>query len=74
MSAVQVLFLTLALHPEAQKKAQAEIDAVIGPDRLPDIEDRSSLPYVNAVIKELMRWHLVTPFGGPFSSSLSLPS
>ena len=61
-----MLFLALALHPEAQKKAQAEIDAVIGSDRLPDIQDRSSLPYVNAVIKEMMRWHLAAPFGGPF--------
>ena len=61
-----MLFLALALHPEAQKKAQAEIDAVIGSDRLPDIQDRSSLPYVNAVIKEMMRWHLAAPFGGLF--------
>ena len=64
---MQSLFLALALHPEVQKKAQAEIDAVVGPDRLPEFEDRPSLPYVNAVIKELMRWNLVTPLGEPFS-------
>ena len=69
-----MLFLALALHPEAQKKAQAEIDALVGPDRLPDIEDRSSLPYVDAVVKELMRWHLIAPFGGSISSSLLLRS
>ena len=51
------------LYPEVQKKAQAEIDAVIGPNRLPDFDDRPSLPYVNALVKELMRWHLVGPVG-----------
>ena len=56
----------MALHPEVQKKAQAEIDAVVGTSRLPKFEDRPSLPYINAVVKELMRWHLVTPIGGPF--------
>lgn len=56
----------MTLYPEVQKKAQAEIDAVVGPSRLPDFEHRPSLPYINAVIKELMRWHSVTPFGGPF--------
>ncbi|GJE86658.1 cytochrome P450 [Phanerochaete sordida] len=43
-------------HPEAQKKAQEEIDRVVGHDRLPEIEDRDSLPYVNAVLKEIFRW------------------
>jgi cytochrome P450 len=66
---VQALFLALALYPEVQKKAQAEIDAVIGPNRLPDFEDRSSLPYINAMVKELMRWHLVAPLGRSFLSS-----
>ena len=63
---MQTLFLAMALHPEVQKKAQAEIDAVVGPDRLPDIEDRPSLPYINALIKELLRWNLVTPLGKSF--------
>ena len=56
----------MALYPEVQKKAQAEIDAVVGPDRLPDFQDRSSLPYINAVVKESMRWHSVAPLGGLF--------
>ena len=53
----------MALFPEVQKKAQAELDAVIGPDRLPEHSDRSSLPYINAVVHELVRWHLVVPTG-----------
>ena len=63
---MQALFLAMALYPEVQKKAQAEIDAAVGPDRLPDFEDRHSLSYINAIVKETMRWHLVTPLGEYF--------
>lgn len=40
----------MTLHPEIQKKAQAEIDMVVGSDRLPEFTDREQLPYVNAVV------------------------
>ena len=56
----------MALYPEVQKKAHAEIDAVVGPNRLPDFEDRPSLPYVNAIVKESSRWNLVLPLGSFF--------
>ena len=62
---MQTLFLAMALYPEVQKKAQAEIDAVVGPNRLPDFHDCPSLPYINAVIKESSRWNLVFPLGRP---------
>ena len=58
----------MALYPDVQKKAQAEIDAVVGPNRLPDFQDRSSLPYINAVLKESSRWNLVLPFGKVFDT------
>lgn len=45
----------MTLHPDAQKKAQAEIDAVVGTDRLPDFSDFDSLPYVNALTAEALR-------------------
>lgn len=64
----------MALYPEVQKKAQTEIDAVVGPNRLPAFEDRSSLPYISAVVKELLRWHVVAPLGGPIFDSVLLPS
>jgi cytochrome P450 len=53
----------MALYPDVQQKAQAEIDAVVGPNRLPAHDDRESLPYINAMVKETMRWQLVTPLG-----------
>ena len=56
----------MALYPEVQRKAQAEIDAVVGPHRLPDFEDRLSLPYINAIVKESMRWHLALPLSASF--------
>ena len=59
----------MALYPEVQKKAQAEIDAVVGPNRLPEFHDRPSLPYINAIVKELSRWNLVLPLGKPLLSS-----
>ena len=62
-SVVQALFLAMALYPEVQKKAQAEIDSVVGPNRLPNFEDRPSLPYINALVKESMRWHVPAALG-----------
>ena len=62
----------MALHPEVQKKAQAEIDAVVGPNRLPDLEDRSSLPYISAIVKESMRWKLAVPLGEPFYHGVTM--
>ncbi|KAF5630496.1 oxidoreductase [Fusarium sp. NRRL 52700] len=44
------------------KKAQEEIDGVIGNERLPDCSDRPSLPYVNAIVKEVLRWHAIGYF------------
>ena len=53
----------MSLNPDVQKKAQAELDNVLGPDRLPTFEDRSSLPYVEALVMETLRWHPVLPIG-----------
>jgi len=63
VSAVQSFFLAMALYPEVQKKAQMEIDAVTGNNRLPSFSDRDALPYTNAIVKEAMRWQPVTPLG-----------
>ena len=55
----------MVLHPSAQARAQAELDAVVGPDRLPEFSDLELLPYVRAVIKETLRWHIILPVGLP---------
>ncbi len=43
------------MYPEIQRKAQAEVDRVIGRDRLPNFTDEPSLPYVAALVKEVLR-------------------
>jgi cytochrome P450 len=53
----------MVLNPDVQKKAQEEIDRVVGNDRLPNFDDRDSLIYVEAVIREVMRWHPPLPLG-----------
>ena len=50
-------------YPEVQKRGQAEIDRVVGPNRLPDFADQDSLPYVAAIVKEALRWYLVANNG-----------
>lgn len=57
--------LALALHPEVQKRAHDEIDRVVGPDRLPEFADEQNLPFVTAIIKEVLRWAAFVPFGTP---------
>ena len=53
----------MTLNPEIQAKAQAEIEAVVGTDRLPTLEDRERLPYVHALFLETLRWNNVAPLG-----------
>ncbi|GBE89573.1 hypothetical protein SCP_1602360 [Sparassis crispa] len=53
----------MLLFPEVQCKAQAEIDRVIGPGRLPDFSDREALPFVECILQETVRWHPVAPQG-----------
>ncbi|THU82021.1 cytochrome P450 [Dendrothele bispora CBS 962.96] len=55
----------MCLHPEFQKRAQAEIDTVVGRDRLPTFADSPHLPYCHAMAKEALRWRPVDPLGMP---------
>ncbi|KAJ7828242.1 cytochrome P450 [Mycena olivaceomarginata] len=54
--------LAMLANPGAQKKAQAEIDSVIG-RCLPSFTDEGSMPYVAALVKETLRWGSVAPIG-----------
>jgi len=51
--------------PEVQRRAQAELDSVVGRDRLPTFADAPRLPYVCAIVREVLRWRPVIPFGVP---------
>ncbi|GLB38581.1 LOW QUALITY PROTEIN: putative cytochrome p450 [Lyophyllum shimeji] len=62
-STLAFFVLAMVLYPECQKKAQQEIDAVIGPDRLPDFNDR--LPYLEYLLQETLRWNHSAPSGIP---------
>ena len=55
----------MILFPNKQAIAQGELDRVIGHSRLPTMEDRTSLPYVDALIKETLRWHVLLPTAVP---------
>jgi cytochrome P450 len=61
---MHVFLLVMVLYPEAQKTAQAELDRVIGSARLPSLEDRPKLIYVNALLQEVYRWHPIQPLNG----------
>ena len=55
--------LRMLLHPDIQRRAQLEIDTVVGTDRLPSWDDEPNLPYVSAVMKEVMRVAPSAPIG-----------
>ncbi|KIJ64539.1 hypothetical protein HYDPIDRAFT_111874 [Hydnomerulius pinastri MD-312] len=68
-STLLVFLYLMQRHPEVQVRAQAEIDKVVGTQRLPTFDDKPALPYVEAVLRETMRWHPVTPVGVPHATS-----
>ena len=55
--------MALVLYPEVQDCAQALIDRVVGRDRLPNFSDRASLQYIDALVRETMRWASIAPMG-----------
>lgn len=66
-SAILSFFMAMVLYPDVQKKAHAELDAVVGATRLPCIPDRAELPYVRSIVSEVLRWAPPAPIGTPFS-------
>lgn len=55
----------MTLNPDVQRKAQQMLDEVVGSNRLPLFSDRSSLPYIDALVRESLRWKPVVPLGIP---------
>ncbi|KAF8900234.1 cytochrome P450 [Gymnopilus junonius] len=63
VATLQVFFAAMLCHPQVQRKAQEELDQILGGKRLPEFKDEESLPYITAIVKELMRWQPVGPQG-----------
>ena len=63
VASVLSFVLLMALYPDVQKRAQDEIDRVVGKDRLPSVEDQDKLVYIGALIKEVLRYAPVAPLG-----------
>ncbi|KAG2140256.1 cytochrome P450 [Suillus bovinus] len=60
-SILMAFALAMVSYPDVQKRAQTEIDLVVGRDRLPTFEDRASLPYVESVLRETLRCQPIGP-------------
>ena len=58
---ILTVLLMLARHPDVQKRAYAEIESVVGSDRLPDLRDKERLVYVDCLIKEAHRYNPMVP-------------
>ncbi|KAJ7025140.1 cytochrome P450 [Mycena alexandri] len=65
IATVNTFILAMLANPEAQRKAQLQIDSVTGQTRLPDFSDEDALPYVSALVKEILRWRPVAPIAVP---------
>lgn len=59
----------MIVNPDAQRKAHEEIDRLTGGKRLPGAADRDSLIFVNAIVKETLRWGPVAPMSLPHTST-----
>ncbi|KAF7336093.1 Cytochrome P450 [Mycena venus] len=68
VAALSSFFLAMALYPEVQAAAQAELDRVLSPGQLPRLSDRPSLPYIECLMREVLRWNPIGPLG-PYSGS-----
>lgn len=55
-STLYAFVLAMLLYPEVQRKAQEEIDRVVGPERLPTMEDEPKMHYLRGCVKETLRW------------------
>ena len=55
----------MVLNPDVVRKAQEELDRVVGKEHLPDFSDKDRLPYIDALVKELFRWNPPLPVSVP---------
>ena len=55
VTALRTFVLAMLLYPEVQVKARERLDRVVGQDRLPELKDQESLPYITAIVREVLR-------------------
>ena len=60
---LQFFFHAMTQYANVMLKAQDELDKVVGRDRAPTFDDAASLPYIGAIVKEVLRWRPVTSLG-----------
>ncbi|KAF8995026.1 cytochrome P450 [Cyathus striatus] len=65
VASVYTFVLMMTRFQDIQRRAREEIDAKIGHDRLPDFEDEPNLPYLTAILLEVLRCHPPAPMGVP---------
>ncbi|KAL4072596.1 cytochrome P450 [Scleroderma yunnanense] len=70
-STLKVLVLAMVLNPDVQAKVHAELDTVVGKGVLPTFEYKERLPYLQAILYEVLRWKPVIPLGAPHATTAS---
>jgi cytochrome P450 len=65
---LELFVMVSILYPDVASKAQQELDSVVGADGLPSFHDSESLPYINAIICELLRWRPISPIAVPHAA------
>ena len=73
IAGLENFILAMIKHPEVLRKAQGEIDSVVGHSRLPTFSDRSSLPYIEAMLTETLRWGCPVPLSAFHSTPFWIP-
>jgi cytochrome P450 len=63
VAAATSYFLAVLVYPEVQRRAQEELDRIVGRGRLPEYSDKDNLPYLDGVVRESLRWLPVVPMG-----------
>ncbi|KAG2337203.1 cytochrome P450 [Suillus weaverae] len=68
-SALQTFLLAMVLYPDVQSQARTEINLAVRHDKMPCLDDRASLPYLDAILREVLRWYPLAPLGVPHATS-----
>lgn len=64
-SVVTFFALFMLQYPDVQARAQAELDTLLAGARLPRARDINALPYVRALVSEVLRFGPIVPQGAP---------